>query len=176
MALPVLAAKASVAVLLLAGGGAKLAGLAGFTAVVRLLAPAWVPARLVRAAAAAAAAAEVALGTASLSLPAAGWVNVAVLALTGGFLVVSVLGYARHRGRRCQCFGALSGGRFGALGTAQSTVIAAAAGLATRGAPPAMTALSAAQQLLLLLAAALVTLAAFSAAHAMSLARKLEAT
>ena len=169
-----LTAKALVAVMLLVAGGAKLADVASFAAAVRLLLPLRVPRAAAAAAALTVAAAELALGAASLSLPAVGWLNPVVFALACGFVSVSGLGYALHRGRSCRCFGALSSRRFDAPGMARSAAIAAAAAIAMSGVPPAMVTISAASRVLLLLAGSLVALAAFSAAHALGLARRLE--
>jgi Methylamine utilisation protein MauE len=169
-----LTAKALVAVLLLVAGGAKLADLTGFAAAVRLLIPLRLPGSTARTAALAVAVAELALGLASLSSPATGWLNLAVLAVARGFVAVSVLGYAFHRGRSCRCFGALSPRRkFDALGMARAVVIAGAAGLATAGLPRAVVTIGTGDRILLLLTAALTSLAAFSAARALGLARGL---
>jgi len=166
-----LGAKAVAAAVLLVSGGAKAADLAGFTAAVRPLVPSRMPGPAVRALAAAVTVAELALGAASLSLPAA-WLNTAVLVLTCGFTGVSGFGYARHRGRACRCFGALSGGRFDARGLARSTAVAVAAALAMAGPPPAMSQISAGHRALLGLSGALVALGAFTAARALGLARR----
>lgn len=126
----VLAAKAAVAVLLLASGGAKLADLAGFAGTVRLFAPArssgWVVAA-VRHAAVMIAAAELMVGAVSLCWPALTWVNLAVLTLTCGFVIAAGLGYARHRGRPCHCFGALTKRGFGLSSLLRAAVVLAAA-------------------------------------------------
>ncbi len=167
-----LAAQAAVAAVLLVGGGAKAADLAGFAAAMRLLVPPRVPGPVVRALAVSAAGVELALGEASLPLPAAGWLNAAVLALACGFAGVSGLGYARHRGRACHCFGALSGGRFDARGLLRSAAVAVAAAIATAGPPPGTARLGAGQQALLGLAGAVVALSAFTAARALAQARR----
>jgi Methylamine utilisation protein MauE len=168
-----LTAKVIVAVMLLVAGGAKLADVTGFAAAVRLLVPFRMPGVTGRVIALAVAAAEVALGLASLSSPAAGWLNTVVLGVACGFVAVSVWGYAFHRGRSCRCFGALSRRKFDAPGIARALAIAAAAALATAGLPRAMVEINGTDRVLLLLTAALTSLAAFSAARALGAARSL---
>jgi hypothetical protein len=181
-------AKAGLAVLLLVAGAAKLAGLDGFAATVRLFVPAglrrrprWLP-RLI---ALTVALGELGLGGASLAAPAAGWLNLAVLAAGGGFVVVSVIGYARHRGRSCRCFGALSQRRFDLAGLARSAAVLALAGLATAGSatagratagrgaavPLSDLALSPADRALLLAGSALIVFVAFTAARSLAASR-----
>ncbi len=171
-----LSAKAALAVMLLIAGSAKLADLAGFAAAVRLMLSLRVPRAAVRAAAPGIAVAELALGAASLSLPAVGWINPVVFAAACGFVVVSGAGYAFHRGRSCRCFGALSNRRFDAAGIVRNAAIAAAAAVAMSGAGvrPVMVEIGATAQALLLAAGAVVALAAFSAARALGLARRQE--
>jgi hypothetical protein len=168
-----LTAKVLVAVMLLVAGGAKLADVTGFAAAVRLLIPVRLPGAAVRVVALTVAAAEVALGLASLSSPATGWLNPLVFGFACGFVVVSVYGYAFHRGRSCRCFGALSRRKFDALGVARAAAIAAAAVLATAALPRAMVEIGVADRVLLALTAALTSLAAFSAARALAAARSL---
>lgn len=165
-----LTAKVIVAVMLLVAGGAKLADVTGFAAGVRLLIPIRMPGVAGRVIALSVAAAEVALGLASLSAPATGWLNTVVLGVACGFVAVSVWGYAFHRGHSCRCFGALSRRKFDALGITRALATAAAAALATAGLPRAMIEITAADQVLLLLTAALTSLAAFSAARALGMA------
>jgi hypothetical protein len=166
-------AKAGLAVLLLVAGAAKLAGLDGFAATVRL----FVPARLrrpqlrplPRVIALAVALGEVALGGLSLAAPAAAWVNPVVLAAGGGFVIVSVVGYARHRGRSCRCFGALSRRRFDRAGIGRAVLIVAAAGLPLAGRLPASAVrLTPADRGLLLAAALLLGAGAFTAARVLA--------
>jgi hypothetical protein len=166
-----LTAKVLVAVMLLVAGGAKLADVTGFAAAVRLLIPLRLARRAARAVALTVAVAEVALGLGSLCSPAAGWLNLVVFGFACGFVAVSVAGYAFHRGRSCRCFGALSRRKFDALGIARAVAIAAAAALATAGLPRAMVTIGVADRILLLVTAALTSLAAFSAARALGLAR-----
>lgn len=168
-----LTAKVIVAVVLLVAGGAKLADVRGFAAAVRLLIPVRVPGITGRMIALAVAAGEVALGLASLSSPATGWLNTVVLGATCGFVAVSVWGYAFHRGHSCRCFGALSRRKFDVLGITRALATAAAAALAAIGLPRAMVEINAADQVLLLLTAALTSLAAFSAARALGTASSL---
>jgi methylamine utilization protein MauE len=166
-----LTAKVLVAVMLLVAGGAKLADVTGFAAAVRLLIGIRMPRGTIRAVALTVAVAEVALGLASLSAPATGWLNLVVFGFACGFVAVSAVGYAFHRGRSCRCFGALSRRKFDAPGIARAVAIAAAAALATAGLPRALVTIGAADRILLLLTAALTSLAAFSAARALGLAR-----
>lgn len=163
----VLAAKAAVAVVLLASGGAKLADLTGFAGTIRL----FVPSRalpLAQAAAVAFAVAELLTGAVSLCWPVLGWVNFVALVLSGGFAVVAAVGYARHRGRPCRCFGALSRSGFGLPGLLRALAILAVAVVAclpVRPAPQLHFAL--AFHLLLLAGAVLMAAAAAVAAQAL---------
>jgi hypothetical protein len=167
----VLAAKAAVAAALLASGGAKLADLAGFAATIRLFAPARAQARVLTAAQYAAvtiAAAELLAGAVSLCWPSLAWVNLAVLALTCGFAVVAVVGYASHRGQPCHCFGALTRRGFGLASLLRAAAILAAAAIACvplRPAPQLHFALT--FHLLLLAGAVLMAAAATAAAKAL---------
>jgi hypothetical protein len=167
----VLAAKAAVAVLLLASGGAKLADLAGFAATIRLFAPGRTPARALAVAhhaAVAIAAAELAAGAVSLCWPAIAWANLVVLALSCSFVIVAGFGYARHRGQPCHCFGALTKRGFGLPSLLRALGILAAAAAAcvpVRPAPQLHFAL--AFHLLLLAGAVLMAAAAAAAAKAL---------
>jgi hypothetical protein len=168
----VLAAKAAIAVLLLASGGAKLADIAGFAATITLFVPARAVARLSSALPAAAvtvAAAEVVAGGVSLCWPELGWVNLAVLALACGLAAAAGLGYARHRDRPCHCFGPLSRRGFSARTLVQALVVLAAAGLAgQRVHPAAQLQLGAGVHVLLLAAAVLLAATACTAAKALA--------
>ena len=165
-------AKAVLAVMLLIAGAAKLAGLDGFAATVRL----FIPAGLLRRAgpraarwiALAAALGEVALGGASLAAPAAGWLNTVVLAVAGAFVAVSAVGYARHRGRSCRCFGALARRRFDRAGVGRAVLIAAVATLPLAGLPASSARLGLAGRGLLLAAAVLLAAGAFTAARVLA--------
>jgi hypothetical protein len=171
MTVLVLAAKAAVAVLLVAAGGAKLADPAGFTAAIRLFvsprAPSWVRAR-VPAAAAAVIAVELICGIVSLCWPSAAWPNLAVLALACGFVVVAGVGYVRFRGRPCRCFGALTRRSFSVRSLVQSLVMVAVAAFATRPAGQGVAGVGLTAHLLLLAAAGLLALAACTAAKALA--------
>ncbi len=168
-----LACKAAIAVLLVAAGGAKIADLAGFAATVRLFLPGFLrgflPARtaqaLPRMVAATIAVSESAIGAASLSSPLAGWLNLVVLVLCGGFVVVAVMGYLRHPGRACRCFGALSGRAFNLAAIGRAALIAAAAVIATTPVSAAMLRLGGAGRLGLLAGAALIAWCAYTAAN-----------
>ena len=168
----VLAAKAALAVLLLAAGGGKLADPGGFADAIRLFVPTPAQARapaLVPGAAAAIIAAELAAGTISLCWPSAAWAGLAVLALACGFTVVAGIGHARYRGRPCRCFGALTRRSFGVRSLLQSVVILAAAVLAIRPVGQAQVTLALTAHVLLLAAAALMALAAYTAARALTM-------
>ncbi len=162
----VLGCKASLAVLLLTAGGAKLADLPGFAATVRLFGPTTAPDWFAAAAAPAIAAAELAAGAGSLALPSAGWINPIVLAICCCFLAVWIIGFARHRGRACQCFGGLSRSAFSAAGIGRTAGLVLAAGVALVPVPPIAVALGLGGQLGLLGTGALVAVAAFGAAAA----------
>ena len=171
-----LGAKAMLAVMLLVAGGAKLADLAGFAASVRLFTPRRVAASasaepLLRWLALAVALGELALGTVSLTSPALGWLNPAILAVGCAFVAVSGAGYAFHRGRSCRCFGALSQRRFDRAGLARAVLVAALAGVAMAAVPPSSIRLSLADRGLLLAASCLLTFVTFTAARALAAIR-----
>ena len=171
MTVLVLAAKAMVAVLLLAAGGAKLANPAGFAAAVRLFAPPRAPSFVrghVRAAATAVIGVELACGAVSLCWPSATWANLAVLALACGFTVVAAIGYARFRGRPCRCFGALTRRGFSVRSLVQSLVVLAAAIVATRPTSHATVAVGLTAHLLLLAVAGLLAITACTAARSLA--------
>jgi hypothetical protein len=167
-------AKAGLAVLLLVAGAAKLAGLDGFAATVRLFVPAGLrrlrglPRWVAMTIALTVALGEMALGGASLAAPAAGWLNPVVLAAGVGFVAVSGIGYARHRGRSCRCFGALSRRRFDRAGIARAAAIAAVAALPLAGLPASAVRLAPADRGLLLAAAFLLAAGAFTAARVLA--------
>jgi hypothetical protein len=191
----VLGAKALLAVMLLVAGAAKLADLDSFAATVRLFLPRRRrpsapdqrsapdqpsapdrPGRLTSPASArriawAVAAAELALGGASLALPAIWPLNLAVLGAAGCFAAVSGIGFAFHRDRSCRCFGALSRRRFDQGGLARSGAVAVVAGLATAPVAPAAVALAPAGHGLLLAGAALIAFVAFTAARSLAASR-----
>lgn len=170
-ALPV-ACKAAVAVLLVAAGGAKLADLPGFAASVRLFWPGRLAAVPLDAVAAGLAGGEVAVGAASLCCPQAGWLNLVVLSVGGGFVAVAAVGYARHPGRPCRCFGSLSGRGFGPAGIGRAALVAACAATATLPVRQSALQLGPAGRLALLAGALLVAAAAYSAAAAIGAGRR----
>jgi hypothetical protein len=173
--LVVFGAKTSIAVLLLAAGGAKLADLRGFAASVARFGPAkgtglaGLAGLLV---AGAIAAGEIVAGAASLAAPGTGWLNGLVLVICCGFLGVWVVGYARYRGRPCRCFGALSKRRFTAAGVVRAVGLAGLAGVAMIPAPALSLAVSGLSRLGLLGGGLLVAAAAYSAAAAVAAGRQ----
>lgn len=169
-----LVAKSLIAVMLLVAGGAKLADLSSFAAVVRLFVSFRVPRFGVRSIAYGIALAELTIGAFSLSWPAVGWLNPLVFVLACGFVAISCVGYAFHRGRSCRCFGALSKRKFDAMGILRSTVIAVVAGDAMSGVRPTLVGVDFVGSILLLLGGALAALAAFTAATALAISRKVE--
>ena len=162
----VLCAKTALACLLIVAGGAKLSDPASFASTVRLFIPFRVAWPLLSAIAIGVSLAELAVGLASLTLPAITVVNALVFAVACAFVAVSAVGYAFHRGRSCRCFGALSQRKFDAPGLLRSVVTAgiAAVALAHVGAPALQ--LDATARVLLLAAAGLLAVAAFTAARA----------
>jgi Methylamine utilisation protein MauE len=168
-----LAAKALLATMLLIAGGAKLAGLAGFAATIRLFVPIRIPRLAAPWMAAGTASVEIAVGAGSLSWPAAGWLNLVVFALTCGFVVVAGAGYVFRRGQSCRCFGALSGRKFDVAGVTRNAIIAAVAAVALVRVRPALTGVDQAQRTGLLLAGLLLALVAFTAARTMAVGREI---
>jgi hypothetical protein len=114
---------------------------------------------------------ELALGGASLTSPALGWVNPVVLIVCGAFVAVSGAGYAFHRGRSCRCFGALSQRRFDLAGIGRAVVVAGVGGLAVAGVPASSVRLGPGDRGLLLAACFLLAFVAFSAARALAASR-----
>jgi hypothetical protein len=180
MTVAILGAKAVLAVMLLVAGAAKLAGLDGFAATVRLFLPRAVLvrggalARAPRWIALAVAAGEVALGGASLGAPQASWLNPVVLAAGCAFVLVSVAGFAFHRGRSCRCFGALSQRRFDLPGIGRSVAVAVLAGVTMAGVPASSVRLGPGGRGLLIGAALLLALVAFTAARVLAASRDFE--
>lgn len=164
MAVAALACKAAIAVLLVAAGAAKVADLPGFAGTVRLFLPPRTSRPVVRAVALLAAATEITIGAASLSSPLARWLNAAVLVLCCGFVAVSAIGYARHPGRTCRCFGTLTGRAFTLAAIGRSALIAIAAGVAALPASASLLRLGPAARLGLLAGAALIAWSVFTAA------------
>jgi hypothetical protein len=172
----VLGAKAALAVMLLVAGGAKLADLAGFAAAVRLFTPRRLAGSasappVLRGAALSIALGELALGGASLTSPALGWLNPVVLVVGCGFVAVSGYGYAFHRGRSCRCFGALSQRKFDLAGVGRAAAVAALAAVACGGVPPSAVRLGLADRGLLLAAAGFLACLAFTAARVLAASR-----
>ncbi|MGH3275703.1 MAG: hypothetical protein ACRDNZ_15435, partial [Streptosporangiaceae bacterium] len=106
-------------------------------------------------------------------LPAIGSLNLAVLVVSCCFAMASGVGLAFHRGRSCQCFGALSRQRFDLAGLARSVTVAALAGLAATAVPvPASAvALGLTGRGLLLAGSALIAFVAFTAARSLAVSR-----
>jgi hypothetical protein len=184
----VLGAKALLAVMLLVAGGAKLADLDSFAASVRLFLPRRLPRRhrpgvppaaaglltsvaSARRIAWAAALAELGLGGASLAVPAAWPLNLAVLATACCFAAVSGIGFAFHRGRSCRCFGALSQRKFDRAALARAGAVVALAGGAAVPVSPAAVALTPAGHGLLLAGSAFIAFVAFTAARSLAVSR-----
>lgn len=163
----ILAAKSSVAVILLIAGGAKLADLPRFSTTLRLFLPRHLRPPLARSCAAVVVLAELAAGAASLAFPAIWWLNPVVFVLACAFVVVSVTGYILFRGRSCQCFGSLSRRKFDLPGIARSAALAALAALAMLSVDPAHIQIGVPAKALLLSGVCLVALAAFTAARAL---------
>jgi hypothetical protein len=159
----VLSSKAVIAVLLLAAGGAKLADLSGFASTVRLFLPEPARSRSPQLAAGIAVG-ELAAGAVSLSVPQARRPNLVVLAVCIAFLVTWSIGYVRHRGRSCRCFGALSARGFDRAGIVRAAVLLLAALAAVAPVPVLSVQLGLGGQLALLAGAALIAGAAYSAA------------
>lgn len=162
----VLCAKTSVACLLIVAGGAKLSDPASFASTVRLFIPFRVAWPLLSAIAVGVSLGELAVGMASLTLPAITALNTIVFVVACAFVAVSALGYAFHRGRSCRCFGALSRRKFDAAGVLRSAIIAGIAAVALAHVGAAALQLDATARVLLFAAAGLLAAAAFTAAKA----------
>jgi hypothetical protein len=162
----VLCAKTAVACLLIVAGGAKLSDPASFASTVRLFIPFRVAWPLLSAIAVGVSLGELAVGLASLTLPAITALNALVFTIACAFVAVSVTGYALHHGRSCRCFGALSQRKFDAAGVLRSAVTAGIAAVALAHVGAAALQLDATARVLLLAAAGLLALAAFTAARA----------
>lgn len=164
----ILAAKSGLAVMLLVAGGAKLSDVRGASATVRLFLPTRAPRGLIGPTVYAIVVLELALGLASLSLPAERWPNVVMIALACGFVVVSIYGFAFHRGRSCSCFGALSRRRFDGAAILRSLVISAAALVALGHVPAGEVNLSFVQHVLVLAVGILLVLVSVTASRALA--------
>jgi hypothetical protein len=163
-----LCAKAALAVMLIVAGGAKLADQVGFAAVVRLFIPVRALAPAYKHIATAIALAEVILGCASLSFPAARWINLLVLLAGCAFVVVSVTGLVLHRGKSCSCFGPLSRRKFDVQSVLRSILIAAFAAVAMVGVSPSSVRLGVTTQALLLIAGAMLLTVSYVAAKVLA--------
>ena len=117
---------------------------------------------------------ELAVGLASLTLPAITALNAFIFAIACAFVAVSAMGYAFYRGRSCRCFGALSQRRFDAAGVLRSAVTAGVAAVALAHVRAAALRLDTTTRVLLFAAAGLLALAAFTAARARSAGREPE--
>lgn len=170
----VLCAKTALACVLIVAGGAKLSGPAGFASTVRLFIRLRVAWPLLSAIAVGVSLGELAVGLASLTLPAITALNALVFAIACAFVAVSAMGYAFYRGRSCRCFGALSQRRFDAAGVLRSAVTAGVAAVALAHVRAAALQLDTTTRVLLLAAAGLLALAAFTAAKARSAGREPE--
>ncbi|HUC58450.1 MAG TPA: MauE/DoxX family redox-associated membrane protein [Streptosporangiaceae bacterium] len=165
----VLGCKSGLAVLLLAAGGAKVADLRGFAGSVRLFLPSatsTLALRLSGVIAGVIACGELAVGAASLALPGVRWLGWAVAVVCVGFLATWTAGYARHRGRPCRCFGALSRRGFSGAGVLRAGGLVLAALAALARVPVSSVQLGQGARAGLLAGAVLVAAAAFSAAAA----------
>jgi hypothetical protein len=171
----VLAAKSGLALMLIVAGGAKLAGSSSFAASVKLFVPVQGSPRAMERIAIGIATFELVLGSASLAFPSVAVINVLVLATACGFLTVSSIGYVRHRGKSCLCFGQLSNRVFDAVGVLRSVVIVGlAAGVALITVSQSATALATAGHLLLLGGAVVVAGATYTAARAVAMTSEAE--
>jgi hypothetical protein len=170
MEILILAAKSAIAVMLLIAAGAKLSDPHSFAAAVRLFVPLRTPPRLVRIGALGIALLELALGAASLSSPAASWLNAVIFGLACVFVIVSVVGFAFHRRRACLCFGALSRREFDTWSIVRSVIIAVGAVVGMLDAPPASVQVGPALRVVLLIAGLLLAVVASTAARALAIA------
>ncbi len=97
-------------------------------------------------------------------MPQARWPNLVVLVVCVAFLVTWTIGFVRHRGRSCRCFGALSARGFDRAGIARAAVLVLAALAAAAPVPVLAVQLGLGGQLALLAGGALIAGAAYSAA------------
>ncbi|HZO77576.1 MAG TPA: MauE/DoxX family redox-associated membrane protein [Solirubrobacteraceae bacterium] len=171
----VLAAKSGLALMLIVAGSAKLAGVSSFAASVKLFAPVQGSTRALERIAIGIAAFELTLGSASLAFPSVAVINLLVLATACGFLTVSSIGYVRHRGKSCLCFGGLSNRVFDGLGILRSVVIVGlATGVSVIAVSRSAIALSTAGHLLLLGGAAVIAMATYTAARGVAMTNEAE--
>jgi hypothetical protein len=161
----VLAAKSGLALMLVVAGGAKLAGVSNFAATVRLFMPVQGSDRVMEGIAIGVATFEMMLGSVSLAFPSITVINLVVLATGCAFLTVSSIGYIRHRGKSCLCFGQLSNRVFDAVGVMRSLVIVGlAASVAVIAVGRSAIQLATVDHVLLLGGVGVVALATYTAA------------
>ena len=122
--------QAGVALVVLSAGSAKLADVRGFATTVSTLGVprAW-SARTARGVALA----EIGVGALALAGIAGRVVGVLLLALTVGFVAVTIFALRWRPQARCRCFGALSESRFGPISLVRSVLLAAAAAVVVVG-------------------------------------------
>lgn len=171
----VLAAKSGLALMLVVAGSAKLAGVSSFAASVKLFIPTQSSSRVTERIAVGIATFELILGSASLAFPSVAVFNVLVLATTCAFLTVSSLGYARHRGTSCLCFGHLSNRVFDAPAVIRSLVIVGlAASVTWIAVSRSAMQLATADHVLLLGGAVVVAVATYTAARGAAMTNEAE--
>jgi hypothetical protein len=171
----VLAAKSGLALMLIVAGSAKLAGVSSFTASVKLFVPVDGSPRAMERIAVGIATFELLLGSASLAFPSVAVFNLLVLATTCGFLTVSAIGYVRHRGKSCLCFGQLSNRVFDGVGVLRSVLLVGlAAGVASIAVSRSAIQLTIAGHLLLLGGAVVVAVATYTAARGAAMTNEAE--
>lgn len=166
----VLAAKSGLALMLVVAGSAKLAGVSGFAASVKLFVPIQGSFRVMERIAIGVAMFELALGTASLAFPSVAVINMLVLATACAFLTISSLGYIRHRGKSCLCFGQLSNRVFDAAAVMRSLLIVGlAASVALIAVSQSAMQLATADHVLLLGGIVVIAVATYTAARGVAM-------
>jgi hypothetical protein len=171
----VLAAKSGLALMLVVAGSAKFAGISGFAASVKLFVPLQGSPGFFERIAIGVATFELALGTASLAFPSVAVINLLVLATACAFLAVSSLGYIRHRGKSCLCFGQLSNRVFDVAAVLRSLLIVGlAASVALVAVSPSAIELATADHLLLLGGILVVACATYTAARGVAMTKEVE--
>jgi hypothetical protein len=171
----VLAAESGLALMLVVAGSAKFAGISGFAASVKLFVPLQSSPRVIERIAIGVATFELALGTASLAFPSVAVINLMVLATACAFLAVSSLGYIRHRGKSCLCFGQLSKRAFDAAAVLRSLLIVGlAASVALIAVSQSAIELATADHLLLLGGILVVAGATYTAARGVAMTKEVE--
>lgn len=173
----VLAAKSGLALMLIVAGSAKLSGVSSFAASVKLFMPVTGSPRAMERIAIAIATFELILGSASLAFPSVAVINLLVLATACGFLTVSSVGYVRHRGKSCLCFGQLSNRVFDGVGILRSVVIVGlAASVALITVSRSAIQLPTAGHLIILGGAAVVAAATYTAARGAAMTNEAQPT